>query len=48
MLQAVERQPTESTISLEDRTPANHQKEIFVRILIYLINFHCIINLEFI
>jgi hypothetical protein len=43
MLQAVERQPTESTISLEDRTPANHQKEIFVRILIYLMNFYILL-----
>jgi len=52
MLQAVERQPVESTISLEDRTttqsPANHQKEIFVRIFIYLINLHIYIHLEFI
>jgi hypothetical protein len=36
MLQAVERQPVESTTSLEDRTTiqssANHPKEIFVRI----------------
>ncbi len=35
MLQAVERQPTESTSSLDDRTttqsPANHHKEILVR-----------------
>jgi hypothetical protein len=37
MLQAVERQPPESTTFLEDRTttqsPSNHQKEILVRIL---------------
>jgi hypothetical protein len=38
MLQAVERQPIESTSSLDDRTtttqsPTHHQKEIFVRIL---------------
>jgi hypothetical protein len=36
MLQAVERQPAESTVSLEDRTttqsPAHHQKDILVRI----------------
>ena len=35
MLQAVERQPSESTPSVDDRTttpsPANHQKEILVR-----------------
>jgi hypothetical protein len=40
MLQAVERQPNESTLSLDDRattqSPANHQREIFVRIFIAL------------